>query len=139
MQALHAYTDTLGLKVKDEEWYRKQVYDLRQILSHIRMKCVRVKTGTRQAACVRDVLNVFVKKRLLRKRSSEPTTPGGATTEGSTTPFSSSTSSESVVASWITADSSAASSKCQQGRPARPMSKEEVWALYGLKAAMQYA
>jgi hypothetical protein len=117
------------------------VYDLRQILSHIRIKFVRVNTGARQAACVQDLLNVFQqeKRRLLKKTSSEPTPPGGATTEGLTSPLSSSTSSESVVASWITADSSAASSRCQQGRLARPMSKKEVWALYGLKAAMKCA
>ena len=57
LQALHAYTDTLGLKVKGEAWYRKRGYDPRQILSHIRMKYVRAKTGARQVACVQDLLN----------------------------------------------------------------------------------
>ena len=59
VQALHAYTNTLGLKVNDEAWYKEKVYDLRQILSHIRIKAVRAKTGARHAACVQDLLNVF--------------------------------------------------------------------------------
>ena len=105
-QALHAYTNTLGLKVKDAEWYKKQVYDLRQMLSHIRIKTVRVKTGARQAACAQDLPTVFPNRRPLKKTISEPTTPRGATTEGPTTPLSSSTSSDSIVPSWIFADSS---------------------------------
>jgi hypothetical protein len=139
VQSLQAYTNTLGLNVKDEEWYKKQVYDLRQGVSHIRIKAVRVKTGARQAACVQDLVNVFQYRRLLKKTSSEPTPPRGATTEGLTSPLSSSTSSESVVASRITADSSSESSRCQQGRPARTMSKAEVWALYGLRAVTKCA
>jgi hypothetical protein len=96
---------------------------LRQILSHIRKKAVRVKTGERQAACVKDLLSTFQRRRLLRRRSSEPSTTEGASSLGSHT----------------AAGSPAASTSCLPGSPARPMSKEQVWALYGLRAPTKCA
>ena len=59
LQSFHAYADTLGLKVKDEEWYRKQVYDLRQILSHIRIKAVRVNTQEQGNLLVPKICSTF--------------------------------------------------------------------------------
>jgi hypothetical protein len=117
LKALQNYTATLGF-TEEEEWYRRQVYDLRQSLSQLRMKAHRVKTGARQPSCMNDLLKTFHKRRLLRRRSSAPTTDTG--------------SQPSHLQCVLPSPPSGASGQHPNPTsPQRARSKTQIWALYG--------
>ena len=83
VSALLGYTFTLGLAITGEEWHRSGAYNLRQALSNIRMKAVRVKTGERQPVVVKDLVRTFQGRRLLRRKSNDPQAPLAGRSVGS--------------------------------------------------------
>lgn len=112
--SLKMYNDSIGIQ-RDELWYRRQAWDLRQILSTIRRKAERVKTGQRQPPSMRDLVNSFKRRRQLKKRSSEPTSLPGPVHKTAPSSGSPPPPSETPTSSTL------------------PANKKQVFALYGVQ------